>query len=64
MARWYSFVQFPRTAGRANDIVPSLDNVHWDVLNGINMVENMRLLKENGVDEVVAFNASKSNCEI
>ena len=52
-------MQFPRTAGWANYIVSSLDNVHWDVLNSICVVKDMRFFKKDTVDKIKDQNSDQ-----
>ena len=61
---WHGLMQFPGAARWTNHIVSTLDNHGGQVLNEVHMVEDVGLFNENGVDEVMAFNASKGDGEI
>ena len=51
-------VQFPRTAGWTDHVIPSLYNHSWDVGDEFCVVENMGFFDKDSVDEVMAFDAS------
>ena len=60
----HGLVQFPSTARGANDVISALDDGGWEVLNGVNMLQNVGFFNKNRVDEVMALNTCKGDGKV